>query len=219
MQRAERFPISAGETFGSWTVVGERVNAWKGGKDRAHYPCRCACGREALILASHLRSGWSKGCGCVGKSHPKHGDCGTELYNHWRAMKGRCLYPGHKKYAFYGGRGVRVCGEWMEYAPFRDWAQTHGYEDGLTLDRIDSNGHYCPENCRWATQLEQKRNTRSNVFVTAFGETKCVSEWVSDPRCQVGRGVMNARIGRGWEPEKAIATPPLWRRDDLRKSV
>ena len=92
-------------------------------------------------------------------------------------MKGRCTNKNYKFYDLYGGRGIRVCDEWMnDFTAFRDWALSHGYEDGLTLDRIDVNGNYEPSNCRWTTMHEQSRNKRSNVMVTYHGETACLKD-------------------------------------------
>ena len=133
-------------------------------------------------------------------------------------MKARCLSKNHKHYPHYGGRGIRVCTEWLTFQPFGAWASANRYADGLTLERKDVNGNYEPSNCTWITQREQCRNTRANNRVTAFGETKCVAAWVEDPRCVVTRYLLDPRLKRGWEPERAMTTPPLWRRDDLRKS-
>ena len=122
-------------------------------------------------------------------------------------MLRRCRDPQDIGFHNYGGRGISVCPEWEDYATFRAWALAAGYQPGLTIDRIDNDGNYEPGNCRWATQLEQYHNVRKNVNVTAFGETRCVSEWARDPRCCVSRATLDRRLKDGWAPEEAILCP------------
>lgn len=132
-----------------------------------------------------------------------HRESHTPLHNTWLGMKVRCFDANHSKWNYYGGRGITVCDEWRSsYETFRDWALANGYRKGLTLDRIDVNGNYCPENCRWATRKEQARNRRSNVFYKG----KCIAEWCEilgiDPR------TVNRRVrAGGWPLEKALFTP------------
>jgi hypothetical protein len=124
-------------------------------------------------------------------------------------MKARCYNPHTLHYADYGGRGITVCHEWQEYEPFRDWARDSGYQDGVQLDRIDNNGPYSPSNCRFTTTRTQTRNKRSNIWITAFGETKIISDWLRDPRCQVTvTGTILKRLKAGLAPEEAITRPP-----------
>jgi hypothetical protein len=122
-------------------------------------------------------------------------------------MRFRCNNPNAAWYRIYGGRGIRVCEEWNSFESFQEWALANGYTDNLTIDRIDCNGHYCPENCRWATNIEQSNNKRNNRFVTAFGETKTLSQWAADRRSTVSRGSIEKRIHRGMSPEMAISLP------------
>lgn len=111
--------------------------------------------------------------------NPKHGLFrGNErLFNVWQTMKSRCENPNRSNYDRYGGRGIEVCDEWHSAENFVKWAIESGYQRGLQLDRIDNNGNYCPDNCRWVTPKQNSRNTRRNQFLTIHGETKCVSEW------------------------------------------
>lgn len=212
LRRAERFPLSVGEQFGKWTVIGSSVLMRKGGKMRPHYPCRCECGREQLVIAAPLRNGLSRQCSeCRMDSHgeivSRHGQYKTKLYGVWVGMKGRCATPTHADYANYGARGIMVCEEWQNFEPFRDWAIGAGYKEGLTIERNDVNGPYAPENCRWVTQKRQMQNTRSTVFLTAFGETKSLSDWAEDSRCASNYRTMSTRYFRyKWTDHEAIIT-------------
>lgn len=108
----------------------------------------------------------------------KHGESGTRLYNIWKDMRRRCNNPNRKDFHNYGGKGTIVCDEWQEsYVIFRDWAKNNGYEEDLSIDRIDSNGNYEPTNCRWITMAEQAKNTKQNIFIEINGETKILSDW------------------------------------------
>jgi hypothetical protein len=125
-------------------------------------------------------------------------------------MKNRCLNPKQGAYKHYGGRGITICDGWMEFEKFAEWANQNGYQEDLTLDRVDNNGNYCPENCKWASKLEQTINKRCvpDETITAFGETKHLVEWAHDPRCGSTVAGLRYRIGAGWKPEDAILKPP-----------
>jgi hypothetical protein len=124
-------------------------------------------------------------------------------------MKDRCKNPRNKDAAHYHDRGISVIPEWDgDYTSFRDWALGAGYEPGLEIDRIDNDGHYEPANCRWVTRRQNVRNLRRNRLVTAFGETRCLTDWASDPRCRVSRTSLGERIRAGWDHESAITTLP-----------
>jgi hypothetical protein len=123
-------------------------------------------------------------------------------------MQGRCNRSTDQRYSRYGARGIAVCSEWENsYVAFRDWALANGYEDGLEIDRIDNDGPYSPENCRWTTHSENIRNSTVVRAVTAFGETKSIAEWAEDSRCAVRYGTLVGRLAKGWSPEDAIALP------------
>jgi hypothetical protein len=143
-----------------------------------------------------------------GSSHGmyKHGGSSSPLYRVWAAMLDRCLNPNDKRYFDYGGRGITVCARWLnDFAAFRD--DMGERLAGTSLDRIDNDGPYSPENCRWATLSQQRRNSRQAKPVTAFGETKFVVDWVDDPRCHVSWDTLNHRLWRGMKPEDAITRP------------
>jgi len=127
----------------------------------------------------------------------------------WNGMKQRCRNPNDTAYARYGARGIEV--HFTSWPQFRDWALENGYRQGLTIDRIDNGGHYEPSNCRWATPAEQALNTRRNVRLEVFGETKTVTEWTKDPRCVVNYATLIQRIRkmRDMTPEQMVTTPPL----------
>lgn len=121
-------------------------------------------------------------------------------------MKRRCYDQGRSCYKHYGGRGIVVCERWR--SSFANFLTDMGEApDGMTLDRIDSNGNYEPSNCRWASWDQQQRNRRDNIVLSAFGETKVAIDWARDPRCPVSDGTIINRIRRGWSPERAITTP------------
>lgn len=120
-----------------------------------------------------------------------------KIYYVWRAMVQRCCNPDNPSYKNYGGRGISVCADWKVSADnFINWAISNGYKDGLSIDRINNDGNYCPENCRWITRKEQQSNTRRCRMITAWGETKTITEWAKDPRCRTSRRELNKHIDR-----------------------
>jgi hypothetical protein len=125
----------------------------------------------------------------------------------WGNMLQRCDNPANQRYPWYGGRGIRVCWSWHHYYLFRRWALRAGYQEGLTIERVDNDGDYEPANCVWTTRQRQMRNTRTNRFLTAFGETKTVADWSEDPRCPVGYWTLFSRLQLGWSAKEAISTP------------
>ena len=123
-------------------------------------------------------------------------------------MKSRCTVPTDAAYPGYGGVGVTVCAEWMQYEPFRVWSISHGFGEGLTIDREDPFGGYEPGNCRWVTMAVQARNKRVPCHeITAFGETKLEVDWAEDPRCVVKGSTLRERIRADWPAEKALIQP------------
>lgn len=195
-----------GQRFGRLTVI-RRVES----KDRnSAWLCMCDCGNYTTVIAPNLKSGKSKSCGCrttesiVARS-TTHGESQTRLYRIWKAMKDRCYRKGNIGYARYGGRGITVCDEWLqEYVAFRDWAMSHGYNDSLTIDRIDNDKGYSPDNCRWVNASEQNLNKRNNHSVTYQGKTQTITQWAEE--LGIAPNILIQRFWRGWSAEKAFTT-------------
>lgn len=212
-RRPRGLPIPEGTTFDRLTVESGPYVLYPKRDGSYHYQCRCSCGRILQVRATNLYMG-AKSCGC-GRldAMTRHGESRSRLYRTWERIIQRCHNPNSNVFSDYGGRGIIVCDEWRaDYTAFRDWALANGHADGLEIDRWpDNNGPYAPDNCRWATRAEQLRNTRSNSNHTAFGETKCMVDWVADPRCVVSSHCLRYRLKNGWDFPTALTTPPLLR--------
>lgn len=169
---------------------------------------QCDCGKVFVALSHHVKGGNTKSCGCqIAKNGLRHGCSRLRIYGVWQDMHARCSNPQNPSFKHYGGRGITVCDEWQSPEPFMKWAFTNGYVEGLDIDRINNNGNYEPRNCRFVTRSVNCRNKRTNVFLEAFGERKCVADWVNDSRCAVADKTLRERISHGWEPERAITEP------------
>jgi len=172
-----------GEVFSQLTVIEQAEDyVSTDGKHHAQWLCRCSCGKMCVASASNLRTGNTKSCGHIVKDHSvRHGGRHTRLYSIWTNMKDRCYNPNTDTYNSYGRRGITVCEEWKnDFGVFRDWALENGYDDSLTIDRIDNDGNYCPENCRWVDAKTQANNRRSSVYVTVDGITRSLAAWADE---------------------------------------
>lgn len=201
-----RRAVNVGDTFGRLTVIGVPFFEKQG---RQSVVAKCECGRHALSPVQSLRRGTKRSCGCLNSELSRqrattHGQSNTPLHKLWKAMKVRCLYPSHEHYKDYGGRGITIFAAWFDFAVFYQWAMANGYEPGLEIDRKDPNGNYEPGNCQFKTRKQQMQNLRNTLKVTAFGETKSLTEWSEDDRCVVGRTCFEKRIRSGWNPETAL---------------
>ena len=174
-----KFEDLTGKTFNRLTVI-KRAEVEK---KEVYYLCKCTCGNEKIIRGKDLKYNKIKSCGCLNKEktterNTKHSLRHTRIYRIWLLMKNRCLNSKYYLFKNYGGRGITVCNEWKnDFVKFYDWSMNNGYNDTLTIDRIDVNGNYEPSNCRWATKLQQQRNTTRLRKITYKNETHCISEW------------------------------------------
>jgi hypothetical protein len=134
-----------------------------------------------------------------------HGMSNTKIYKVWSSMKSRCSNVNHSAYKNYGGRGISVCKRWLEFEGFYNWVKSSNYKDGLTLERLDVNGDYCPDNCIWITKSKQSSNTRDCIELTYRGKTMIMKEWAEE--LNIPYSVLQHRIYRGWNTEKALSTP------------
>lgn len=194
-----------GQKFGKLLVVSREPS--KNG--RAMWLCKCECGNYTTVKGNKLSTGHTKSCGCLqiykaSKLNRTHGESKTRLYKTWQGIKKRCYNTSNRDYIHYGGRGIAVCDEWRNsYLTFKDWAINNGYSDNLTIDRIDVNGNYEPNNCRWVTMKQQARNSSHNRYVTINNKTHCLSEW-----CEIlnlnYRNVLNRINNLGWTVSEAL---------------
>lgn len=202
-----------GRKFGKLTVIGKSEMRTSNGEIK--WICSCECGKTTIVKGSNLRGGKTKSCGCgvvdglrAGWKKEKHGGCGTRLYGIWRGMKNRATEKADKKHKKdYYDRGIRICDEWEHsFENFREWALSNGYADDLTIDRIDVNGGYCPENCRWITLAEQANNRRSNRNYTFDGKTQNIAQWARE--LNISEDMLRERLVLlGWSIEDALLKP------------
>lgn len=204
-------PISPGTVFTRWTVLreGEPYHSPSGQKGPTCV-CRCTCGTERTIRNGQLLTGHSKSCGCLRlefvHGHTR-GNQSSKTFKAWQDMIGRCTNSNHDCYLDYGGRGITVCQRWLD--SFVDFLADMGESpEGLSLDRIDNNSGYRPDNCRWTTPTRQMRNMRRNQILTVRGETACLAELCE--RFGVSWFRTYSRIFlSGWDVERAFFAPKM----------
>jgi len=169
-----------------------------------HWHCSCDCGNHTIVCGTNLKNSGTKSCGCLrnGIYNQTHGMSGTLIYRIWSGMLNRCNNPNNQYYYRYGGRGIKVCTRWHKFENFL--ADMGKRPKNKTLDRVNNDGDYTYENCRWATKIEQANNTSLNVWLTVNNETHTLVQWSKIKRININ--TLEARLRRGWSPEKTINT-------------
>lgn len=188
-----------GSKFGKLKVIEECEKRSKNG--HKCYKCLCECGNIKIVREDTLKSGASRSCGCsIGVMH---GLSKTRLYKILNGVKNRCYNENTDNYEYYGGRGIKVCEEWLhDFQTFYDWAMSSGYNDTLTIDRINVNGNYDSTNCRWVTPKQQANNKKNNVMLTYDGKTQTMSQWSEE--LNVKYNTIVTRHNRGWNTKDIL---------------
>ena len=192
-----KFEDLTGQVFGQLTVIERAENK---GKQPA-WRCRCECGNEVIVQAGNLKHG-QQTCGCGKIGNRKHGMCHTKIYRKWASMMNRCYNPNEPAFDRYGGRGIKVCERWHDFNNFyEDVSQMENFNRaGYTLDRIDVNGDYTPENCRWVDWKTQNRNRRNNIKIEYDGVEMTLME--AAERSGISYRTLQGRYRRGDRGEK-----------------
>lgn len=204
--------ICVGQVFGRWLVLRRGPDHFTPrGKPRVRWTCRCECGNSSDVLASSLRRGASRSCGCLQREIAtqmklKHGESNTLFYDMWVHIKQRCQNPDNVSFRHYGARGITVCDRWLDYTAFKADMEP-SYQPGLTIDRIDNDGPYSPENCRWATAEVQMRNQRKTVRVRWDGKQVPLADLAD--KHGVDRMIAWSRLKvLGWTAAQAVGIDP-----------
>lgn len=179
-------------------------------RKRTYWKCKCDCGAEITTRGDGLKSGHTNSCGCYNrdlvsqtKGATTHGLSDGRIYGIYSGMIQRCYNPNNTSYKRYGGRGITICQEWLDdFMNFYNWSMANGYQDDLSIDRIDFNGNYEPSNCRWATSQEQSNNTSRNLYITYKGETKSLKQWCND--LDIPYKTAHYKIRKGFAPENVF---------------
>lgn len=201
-----------GQQFGKWTVLREKQAVY-GGRLRGLWVCKCACGTVRRIAADALVSGKTTQCrNCSNRekaamrSRLVHGCSGSRLHNIWMLMRRRCGDAQHPDFHRYGGKGISVCCEWNDFSTFQEWALSNNYEESLTLDRVDNDMGYSPENCRWASRVSQSRNRKNNIRYDWKGRRLMLSEIAESEG--ISLTMLRQRVQRrSWPLEMAVSLP------------
>ena len=197
-----------GRRFGKLTVISKSEERAKNGTIK--YICNCDCGNTSIIRGDHLRSGETLSCGCLIKKYSdskyiKQGQSilNKRLYAIYDKMKQRCYNQNNSNYKNYGGRNIIICDEWLnDFMNFYKWCIENGYKDNLTIDRINVNGNYEPNNCRWVDYETQNNNTRRNVYLTCNGKTQTIAQWSRE--LGISSSKLYYRYHKGWDDYKCL---------------
>lgn len=197
-----KLDIKPGDRYGRLVIIQE--SSKRNGYRR--FLCKCDCGNKKIIVLNALHYGRSRSCGCLrNESHFKHRQSQSRLYHTWTLMRSRCYNPNDKRYSCYGGRGITICDQWGEFVNFQTWALSHGYSEGLSIERINNDGNYEPRNCTWIPLPEQARNRRNNHFISHNGVTKILAEWAK--ATGLSQSAIRFRLKYGWSVEEALYLP------------
>jgi hypothetical protein len=197
-----RLPDQTGRVYGRLTIISEteKVNG------KRFFLCKCECGNVGIHRFEDIRAGKILSCGCYNiEKGIKHGRSGTRIYNVWKGIVYRCSNPLCGSYIDYGGRGIKICAEWLNVDIFCEWAARNGYKNGLTIERMDVNGNYEPNNCTWIPLARQASNTRRNRKITYEGKTMILRDWAK--HFGIKYATLKNRFHLGWSIEKALKTP------------
>lgn len=209
-----KFIDLTGKTFGRLFVL-ERAGKSKEGRIQWLCQCNCPEHNKVIVIGKNLTTKHTKSCGCLqkeqtSKSRRTHGESKSALYRTWKNIKNRCYNSNVESYRLYGGKEnpVLVCEEWLNgFEAFYDWSIANGYQEGLTIERVDSNGNYEPNNCKWATAKEQANNTNRNRYITYNGETKTMAQWAE--KFGIKPLTLRYRLTNGWPIERALTEKPI----------
>ncbi len=196
-----------GKKYGRYQIITESNRDSKDGT--IFWVCLCECGNIKEVSGRNLKSGSTLSCGCYSKDNRKkfsttHGMSDTRIYIIWCSLKRRCFYKNAAYYQNYGGRGITVCNEWRHnFMNFYNWAIFNGYEEHLTIERVNNDGNYEPSNCTWIPLSEQSKNRRNSINVTNDGETHCISEWARI--IGIARNVIWRRYKKGISGEELFS--------------
>lgn len=209
------FKDLTGQRFGRLLVIKRAEdNVSPCGTKQVRWECQCDCGNVVIVHGQSLRTKNTQSCGCyqvdrVRETFMKHGEKAyrreTRLYNIWKCMKARCDNPNLHTYQNYGAKGVTYDAAWDEFVTFRDWAMNNGYNDALTLDRIDTRGNYEPNNCRWVNYIVQENNKTNNHTLQISDEEHTLAKWERIMNLPVG--IISRRLRDGWGKEDAVMKP------------
>jgi ORF019 len=206
--RKKEIEVNVGDSFNYFTILDIHTK-----EDEKKLLCdvKCKCGKilNDMDLRRILREE-VKSCGCyameiLNERNIKHNESKTRLYKIWVDMRRRCNNPNRKRAKSYYLKGIRVCDEWNNWETFKEWALKNGYDDTLSIERIDNSKNYCPENCKWIPKSEQSKNRDFNNNITYKGETHTLTDW--SKKLGINRTTLSGRFIRGWTVEQAFETP------------
>lgn len=193
-----RYKDLTGQTFGKLTVISiDHFQKHERGT-KVYWLCKCSCGKYKIARSDCLKDGGVKSCGCAYSDRigSQENWSRSRLYSIYKHMVDRCYNKKNKKYYMYGGKGIEICDEWKNsFKSFKEWSLCHEYNNELTIDRIDGDKGYSPNNCRWVSYKEQNRNLKTNVYLEYGGKTMCLTDWLNLYKIRTGsfHGLMKRR--------------------------